>query len=189
MTLRSFYLTVCTAAALLCGVVSNVSAMPISVPGSPLAIGSPTIFSGSVIGINDFTRPLPDDWNFSVLGPALIVVDITQVGLASFQTELQEDSGSGFVTKATATPPPPSMGPYTLSFADLMPGTDYSYRLLITGSAIGGREGNGSYDFSARLTAPPVSEVPLPGAVWLLISALLGLVSISRVRWSSGQTE
>lgn len=39
-------------------------------------------------------------------------------------------------------------------------------------------------DFAVRIS---VSEVPLPPAVWLLISAILGLVSFSRIRRGEAQ--
>jgi hypothetical protein len=48
--------------------------------------------------------------------------------------------------------------------------------------------GGGDFDFDDLVVRVSVSAVPLPAAAWLLISAILGLVSFSRVRRSGPQT-
>jgi len=43
-------------------------------------------------------------------------------------------------------------------------------------------------DMAVRVDISQVSQVPLPPAIWLLISAILGLVSFSRIRRNEGHT-
>jgi hypothetical protein len=48
-------------------------------------------------------------------------------------------------------------------------------------------DGGQGTDFDDLAVRVDVSQVPLPPAVWLLISAILGLVSFSRIRRNGGQ--
>lgn len=63
-----------------------------------------------------------------------------------------------------------------LSFASLATG---AYTLLVSGIIPG--DFNGAYLMQANLTAA-VSQVPLPPAMWLLVSALMGMFSLSQMR-------
>ena len=64
-----------------------------------------------------------------------------------------------------------------LSFASLATG---AYTLLVSGILPGGF--NGAYLMEANLTTAAVSQVPLPPAMWLLVSALMGMFSLSTMR-------
>lgn len=48
--------------------------------------------------------------------------------------------------------------------------------------------GGGDFDFDDLAVRVSVSQVPLPAAAWLLISAILGLVSFSRIRRNGAET-
>jgi hypothetical protein len=48
-------------------------------------------------------------------------------------------------------------------------------------------DGAGDLDFDDLAVKITVSQVPLPPAVWLLISAILGLVTFTRIRRNGGQ--
>lgn len=63
-----------------------------------------------------------------------------------------------------------------LSFSSLATG---AYALLVSGFIPGGM--NGAYLMQADFTAA-VSQVPLPPAMWLFVSALMGMFSLSQLR-------
>jgi hypothetical protein len=81
------------------------------------------------------------------------------------------DPAAGF----TVPNPPPfnSVLQTAVTFANLSAG---EYQFMLTGIVPNGQEG-GQYQFQGK-----ISEVPLPAAVWLFLSAVLGLVSVSRRR-------
>lgn len=81
------------------------------------------------------------------------------------------DPAAGF----TVPHPPPfnSVLQTAVTFANLSAG---DYQFMLTGIVPNGQEG-GQYQFQGK-----ISEVPLPAAVWLFLSAVLGLVSVSRRR-------
>jgi hypothetical protein len=90
------------------------------------------------------------------------------------------ESGDGLITYNPATgytvpnpPPPNTVLQAALSFADLAAG---NYRFVISGLVPGTHEA-GQYQLQGQISA-----VPLPAAVWLLLSAVLGLASVSRLR-------
>jgi hypothetical protein len=91
------------------------------------------------------------------------------VGLENGGTPV--DPAAGF----TVSNPPPfnSVLQTAVTFANLAAG---DYQFLLTGIVANGQEG-GQYQFQGK-----ISEVPLPAAVWLFLSAILGLVSVSRRR-------
>lgn len=69
--------------------------------------------------------------------------------------------------------------PLAFAFASI---TDTSLIMLFDDGAAGDTDLD---DFAVRVS---VSQVPLPAAVWLMLSALLGLVSFSRIRRSDAGT-
>lgn len=73
----------------------------------------------------------------------------------------------------------PITSPLSFAFAAI---SDTSLILLFDDGASGDRDLD---DFAVRVS---VSQVPLPAAVWLLLSAVLGLVSFSRIRRSDAGT-
>jgi hypothetical protein len=88
-------------------------------------------------------------------------------------------SGGGFPLSAT-NGGPIAFG-ISIAFADLHDGT---FLALFN-------DGGGSpddRDFNDMIVRVSVSAVPLPAAAWLLISAVLGLVSFSRIRRSGAQS-
>lgn len=70
------------------------------------------------------------------------------------------------------------------SFLNLASG---AYTLLVSG-VIPETFSGGLYLFEAGLTNASVSQVPLPAAMWLFISALIGLFSLSQMRKRSPTT-
>jgi hypothetical protein len=72
--------------------------------------------------------------------------------------------------------PPPfnSVLQVAVNFADLAAG---SYRFVVTGTVPEGQAA-GQYQFQGGV----VSQVPLPAAGWLLLTALMGLVACLRIR-------
>jgi len=91
-------------------------------------------------------------------------------------------STSGGGTPATANNGGPITSPLSIAFADL--GGDTFLALFNDG---GGRPTDDK-DFNDMIVRVSVSAVPLPAAAWLLISAVLGLVSFSRIRRKGPQT-
>lgn len=104
--------------------------------------------------------------------------------LADLNVILQSGDGATTFDPVTGytvpNPPPPNMVlQAALSFADLAAG---DYRFLISG-VVPGSQAAGQYQLQGQ-----VSAVPLPAAVWLLLSAVLGLASLSRFRRRAGST-
>lgn len=69
-------------------------------------------------------------------------------------------------------------------------GVSIAFAALADGSflALFNDGGGGDSDFDDLAVRISVSQVPLPAAAWLLISAILGLVSFSRIRRNGTQT-
>lgn len=95
-------------------------------------------------------------------------------------------SGDGSITfdpiagYTVPNPPPVNMILNTaLTFANLGAG---DYQFIISGLVPDSHDA-GQYQLQAS-----VSEVPLPAAVWLFLTALLGLVSTTKIRMKRGQT-
>lgn len=73
----------------------------------------------------------------------------------------------------------PITSPLAFAFAAI---SDSSVILLFDDGGFGDKDLD---DFAVKIS---VSQVPLPAAVWLMLSALLGLVSFSRIRRSGATT-
>ena len=83
--------------------------------------------------------------------------------------------GSG----GTATNGGPIDAPLLIAFANL---GDNSFLAMFNDG------GGPDADFDDLVVRVSVSQVPLPPAVWLLLSAVLGLVSFARIRRKGPQT-
>lgn len=70
------------------------------------------------------------------------------------------------------------------------PGLSIAFAALSDGSflALFNDGGGGDFDYDDHTVRISVSQVPLPAAAWLLISAILGLVACARIRRSGAQT-
>lgn len=72
----------------------------------------------------------------------------------------------------------------------MSPGVSIAFADLGDGSflAMFNDGGGGDFDYDDLAVRVSVSAVPLPAAAWLLLSAVLGLVSFSRIRRNGAQT-
>jgi hypothetical protein len=120
-----------------------------------------------------------DYYTFSLGGPTLIGANITNVviqSVASFSSigAFQASIFSGTDTNALGSPLLNLSGTFpTLSLQNgSLAGGSYTLRVM------GSVSGTGAFYTGAIVTSP----VPVPAAVWLMGSALLGLVGISRRR-------
>ena len=98
---------------------------------------------------------------------------VPAIGGADFLVDFIFASGGG----GTATNGGPITSPLSFAFAAI---TDTSVIVLFG-------DGAGDQDFDDMAVRISVSQIPLPPAVWLLISAILGLVSFSRIRRKTSQ--
>jgi hypothetical protein len=179
-------LVVCSAdgQALICG--PDVCEVAGNVTGSPLAVGDFGNFVTSVDAVNDTLLGKPPEnsgdsyahaWQFALTERANISGTLTKNNtLANFQqhpVSLQLFSSSDLATNIGGTFQVPFDGqpnPFVaFSFADLAPGI---YFFKVAGTLIGN---DGQY--AGQLS---VNAVPLPPAVWLFLTALLGLAIVVR---------
>ena len=128
--------------------------------------------------------PFADDYLFGVNNGALVtiefqvnnsqgrLIDVTTGSPGIFSAQLLAD-GAAIGSGVFATQNAINSKTFTLAFADLQVGVTYTLQILGTVLAQAG----GTYTFSANL-----SQVPLPAAVWLLLSALAGLAGVTRIR-------
>ena len=93
---------------------------------------------------------------------------VPAIGGADFLVDFIFASGGG----GTAANGGPIDSPLSFAFAAI----SNSSVIVLFG------DGAGDQDFDDMAVRISVSQVPLPPAVWLLISAILGLVSFSRIR-------
>lgn len=177
------------------GVASNIPGNfdPTGFPGGLVSIGDPiTVYSNLDTGgleLADSAATLQVEYlgseagfdnSFSFGGASF---SNTSSSVGDTETVL---AGVGILPFSFATEGPLSAfngGPIDLglsiAFADLGDGTFL---------ALFNDGGGGDTDFDDLVVRVSVSQVPLPPAVWLLISAILGLVSFSRIRRSSAKT-
>lgn len=172
--------------ALVCG--ADVCEVAGNVTGSPLSVGDFGNFITSVDAVNDTLVGKPPEnagdsyahaWQFALTERAHINGTLTKDNtLANFQqhpVSLQLFSQSDLTSNIGGTFQVPFDGqpnPFVaFNFANLEPGI---YFFKVAGTLIGN---DGQY--AGQLA---VNEVPLPPAVWLFLTALLGLVTIVRKR-------
>ena len=127
-----------------------------------------------------------DIWTFTLLLPANITGSLfSNNTLDNFQLNNLKvilQSGDGLTTYdpiagyTAPNPPPSNMVLQTaINFANLDPG---GYQFVISGLVPGSpNEEAGQYQLQGQISA-----VPLPAAIWLLLSAVLGFASVSRLR-------
>ena len=172
--------------ALVCG--ADVCEVAGNVTGSPLVVGDFGNFATSVDTVNDTLVGKPPEnsgdsyahaWQFNLTEAAHISGTLTKNNtLSNFrqdpvylelfsQADLSTNIGGTFFVPGTG-----GDNPFTaFRFANLAPGL---YFFKVAGTLIGN---DGQY--AGQLE---VSEVPLPPAMWLFVTAILGLVSVVRKR-------
>lgn len=125
--------------------------------------GGHSSFSGDFNDTWDF-KELPSAWTFNITndGSAL---NSMNVEYCIFSDATSCDNSEDFKTYYSGSAD--SGGSLTESIVDIS-----AFRLRIWGE--------GNENSSYILAAAPVTPVPLPGAVWLLGSALMGLVGLTR---------
>lgn len=124
-----------------------------------------------------------DHWSFALTGP----VDMNGTGYAldfvqSYNVEdlAFELFDSSMTSLGSFAVPNGDGAPFSVpvSFANLATG---AYTLLVSGVIPAAFE-RGAYLLQAGLTEAAVSPVPLPPALWLFLSALVGMFSLTQLR-------
>lgn len=118
-----------------------------------------------------FETPVPSSW--AVGSETAIVYEITVGAKSDLSLSLGVDNGvfvwfNGSYVFGAMAPGGSSLGEYTATVADIMPGTHF---LQILREDHGGSTG---YDISAELVAP-TTPVPLPAALPMAVAAFAGL--------------
>ena len=121
-----------------------------------------TISSGGSEIFSTATATIGDTASVPAIGGVDFLVDF-----------ILESSGGGSATNGG-----PITAPLSFAFAAI---TDTSVILLFDDGGFG-------TDYDDMAIRISVSQVPLPPAVWLMISAILGLVTFSRIRRKGPQT-
>ncbi|MGH6619181.1 MAG: hypothetical protein ACREF6_06525 [Alphaproteobacteria bacterium] len=169
MKIKSWIMGVATGAVLLAGLVTGANAAVIDLGERPVPSA---INTGNITPTGAFS----DDFTFNVSASSGVVASVAinngqgfAINPASFEVSLFENgSDTGAVADRTGLL-------FTLSHADLSAAADYILRVSGTAAGFGG-------NYGVLLNVGEVSQVPLPPAVWLFISALVGLVSLARRR-------
>lgn len=172
--------------AIVCG--ADVCEVAGNVNGSPLSVGEFGDFATSVDVVNDTLIGRPPEnagdsyahaWQFSLTERAHITGTLSKNNtLANFeqhpvslqlfnQADLANDIGATFLVPLDSRPNPF----VAFRYANLTPGV---YLFKVAGTLVGN---DGQYAAQLR-----VGEVPLPPAIWLFLTAVLGLVTIVRKR-------
>jgi hypothetical protein len=147
-------------------------------------VGSSVAFSRTVTQISpDDVTSFTDVWNITLSEAGKIkgvlfgnntldAFTVTNLKITLENGGTPVDPVAGF---SVPNPPPfNSVMQTAVTFANLSAG---DYQFMITGFVPNDQKG-GQYQFQGK-----ISEVPLPAAVWLFLSAVLGLVSVSRRRF------
>lgn len=161
---------------------------PTGFPGGVLSTGNPiTIFDSDDVG-GGLSLLSAATLKFEFLGSEASFVNVFNSGVNLFSTATAAVGdvatvavGGGLVpfsflgggSGGTATNGGPIDSPLLMAFADL--GNNTFLAMFNDG-------GGPDADFDDLVVRVSVSQVPLPPAVWLLISAVLGLVSFARIR-------
>jgi len=190
MKMRSLALTAFLAMALVFSLAPRASAVVVD-------FGLRDVASTGTDAFGDFqahtlaeAQPFTDDFTFSVNQGSKVtfefqvnnsqgrLIDVNSASANLFSAQLLAD-GSPIGVGIFATQNAPNGTTFSLAYADLVTGVDYTLQVIGTVLAQAG----GTYTFSANL-----SQVPLPAAVWLLLSALVGLAGMARVRGKAAGT-
>lgn len=162
---------VVTSAIVLAGLVTVADAAVIDLGERPVPSA---INTGNITPTGAFS----DDFTFNVAGSTGVVASVAinngrgfAINPASFNVSLLENgSNTGAVAERNGLL-------FTLAHAGLSSAADYILRVSGTASGFGG-----NYGVLLNAGGGGVSEVPLPPAIWLFISAVVGLVSVARRR-------
>jgi len=160
-------------------------------------VGTLDVTTTGVASFGDFVsrpfndlNPFSDIYNFRVNDSAAItfafeinnsqglVIDVATGSSTPFFAQLFADAlpiGSGVFSIQEGLNSPN----FSLVYAGLQPGVLYSVEII--GNVLSQK--GGTYTFSANL-----SQVPLPAAAWLFLSALAGLATTVRVRRARSET-
>jgi len=166
----------------------NPSGAPGVGPGTPITIYSGPAIAGSVGGLKIDTAA---NVKFEFVGKEAGAANTFDLGGDLFNTNTSVPGSSAQVNVAAGIIPflfhtgalsaqngGPIAANLSIAFANLGHG---SFLALFNDGPI-------DSDFDDMVVRVSVSAVPLPAAAWLLISAVLGLVSFSRIRRNGPQT-
>lgn len=182
MSMKSLAVAALTVIALMVGFPSGAAAVVVD-------FGLRDVASTGTDSFGDFQAhtlaesPFTDDFTFSVNNGAKVtfelqvnnsqgrLINVTTASPDVFTAQLLA-GGSPIGAGLFATQNAPNGTTFTLAFADLVTGVEYT--LEVTGHVMA--QAGGTYTFSANL-----SQVPLPAAAWLFLSAVLGLAGMMRL--------
>lgn len=169
MKIKSWIMGVATGAVLLAGLVTGANAAVIDLGERPVPSALNT---GNITPSGAFS----DDFTFSVASSTSAVARVTinngegfAINPGQFDVALLENGSD------TGVSPVRNGLLFTLTHSNLSAAADYVLRVSGTAAGFGG-------NYGVLLNVGNVSQVPLPPAVWLFISALVGLVSLARRR-------
>jgi hypothetical protein len=170
-----------------CGPFGTVAVSTVS--GQPDEISvTLTLNSGEVFANNGAGAALL----FDIAGnPTLSLVSVMPSGYSFHQATTHADGSGTWNTYiacdicGSGTSPPTQSGPimFTLaSTAALTPSSFVTNGTYLFASDLGVPNGTGGYFTGDVVTTGPLTPVPLPAAVWLLISGALGLIATRLLR-------
>jgi hypothetical protein len=184
-------------------VASPASALVVSggVPGAIPATFNPTGFPGGVLAGDPIvvggtlSLAANTDLTFEFFGKEagfINTLELSSIELFSTATAVVGDSvtslvNSGVVPFSFTTS---GGGGQVATNGGLIPaGLTIAFANLSDGSVLAlFGDGGGDVDFDDMVVRVSVSQVPLPAAVWLLLSAVMGLFSFSTIRRRGSQT-
>lgn len=184
MKMKSLAITVVAAVVMVFGVVSSASAVVVDFGLRDVSTTGTDAFGHFQSHTFAEPQPFTDDFTFSVNNGADItfelqvnntqgrLINVTTASAGVLTAQLLA-GGAPIGAGVFASQNLPNGTTFTLAFADLQTGVDYSLQVIGNVLATQG----GTYTFSANL-----SQVPLPAAVWLFLTALVGLVSATKIR-------
>ena len=139
---------------------------------APLSLGTHSYFGGDYSAGGQATS-ISDVYTFSTIVDTSLngtVVNYPYPGFLSNNLTIALDNAAG--TQSLISGPASA----SVFLADLKPG---NYSLVVSGATGAGTVG-GLYSFSASLGNPILSAVPIPGAIVLFGSGLVGLAALGR---------
>ncbi len=167
---------------------------PTGFPGGVAAGDSITVFNNANAGTGGLSLSSNATLRFEFLGSEADFTNVFDFGGTLFSTataavgDVVTVAAAGGVipfsflgggSGGTATNGGPIDAPLLIAFANL---GDNSFLAMFNDG------GGPDADFDDLVVRVSVSQVPLPPAVWLLLSAVLGLVSFARIRRKGPQT-
>lgn len=141
------------------GTNSNVTSVT---PSSPASSDTTVSGTGNIASNKTFSFT----WNLNLTSAPKLILGIANTGSLSSFNFVFKHSGGSTVYSTTST----GVSPTLLSGL-----TDGLYKVIVSGRTSTGTAGNNTTSFTYS-----VPSVPVPAAVWLFGSALMGLVGVSR---------